>query len=227
MSLYSVHFITLQSSIGENMNIILLGAPGSGKGTEGKLLSTALNIPTISTGDIIRENVKNQTELGKMSEKIMAEGKLVPDELVISLVKDRLQKPDCKNGYILDGFPRTVYQAEQLSTFQNINAAILIDVDVDVIESRIVNRRTCSKCGKIYSKLTYKADVCECGGQLTQRADDNSETVRKRYAVYEEQTKPLIDYYQKQGILSSVKGEGSPEDVHVNVMKLLGNLEAK
>ena len=194
------------------MFIILLGAPGCGKGTAGKKIEKTYQIPTISTGDLLRENIKNGTELGKMAKSIMDDGKLVPDNLVVDLIRERLKNSDCKNGCIFDGFPRTIAQAEMLDELVKIDKVVLIDVDRQIIKDRILSRRTCSGCAKIFNTSTYSSDICDvCGEKLIIRADDNEEAIEKRFDTYENQTKPLIDYYQTKNLLSVVKGQESPD----------------
>lgn len=206
------------------MKIILLGAPGCGKGTQSALIKEKYNLPHISTGDIFRENIKNETELGKLAKSYMDNGALVPDSLTCDLVKDRLSKEDCKNGFILDGFPRTIAQAEALDTFSDIDRAILIDVDFDIIVARLSGRRTCPVCKNIYNTSSYNSEYCECGEKLIQRDDDKEETIRKRLSTYESQTYPLIEYYKKCNKLSVVKGKDYPEETFKDVEKVLETL---
>lgn len=203
------------------MRFILLGAPGCGKGTQAKLLSKSLCIPHISTGDLFRENIKNKTELGIKVEEIISKGNLVPDDLTIELVKDRLNNPDTKNGFILDGFPRTIYQANALDKI-GIDYAILIDVELDTILNRILYRRTCKSCGEIFNVKDKSIEKCnKCGGELYQRQDDNLETVTRRFKEYEEKTSPLVDYYKKQNKLLIVKGNDLPENVNDYILKIV------
>ena len=206
------------------MNIILLGAPGSGKGTQAARISEKYSLVHISTGDIFRENIKNQTELGKTAKSYIDQGYLVPDEVTISMVKDRLLREDCKNGVLLDGFPRTVAQAEALEKFATIDKVIDIDVPYDLIIDRIVNRRSCLACGGTFNVKTLSdASKCPtCGQQLTQRADDNEETVTERITVYDKQTKPLVDFYSAKGVLVRVNGNQSIDDVFADVVKVIG-----
>ena len=179
------------------MNIIMLGAPGSGKGTMAKLIASDFEIPHISTGDIFRENIKNQTEIGKQAKELIDKGELVPDEITIKIVENRLKENDCQKGFILDGFPRNIAQAKALETFAKIDRVILLDVSDEEIERRIVGRRACKNCGEIYNLETYDKQTCEkCGGELYQRDDDKLETVRHRLQVYKKQTAPLIEYYR-------------------------------
>lgn len=204
------------------MRFIMLGAPGAGKGTHALLLSKEYNIPQISTGDILRSHIKNETDLGKKAKKYMDKGLLVPDELVVEIVKKRIQEEDCKEGFILDGFPRTIPQAEALDKALEelaiaLDKVVNIDVPDEVIIKRMAGRRVCSNCGASYhieNKKPLKENICdECGSELKQREDDKEETVRKRLQVYEEQTKPLIEYYEKRGILLTIEGDGSVEEI--------------
>lgn len=197
------------------MKIIMLGAPGAGKGTHAKKITEKFGIPAISTGDIFRENIKNGTELGKKAKEYMDAGNLVPDELVCDLVVDRLKQDDCKNGYILDGFPRTIPQAEALTAAlakddDAIDYALEIFIEDQAIIDRMSGRRVCKSCGATYHVVNIPPKtegVCdECDGELIVRDDDAPETVKKRIDVYHEQTAPLIDYYKKQGILKVIDG---------------------
>ena len=197
------------------MKIIMLGAPGAGKGTHAKKITEKFGIPAISTGDIFRANIKNRTELGKKAKEYMDAGNLVPDELVCDLVVDRLKQDDCKNGYILDGFPRTIPQAEALTAAlakndDAIDYALEIFIEDQAIIDRMSGRRVCKSCGATYHVVNIPPKtegVCdECDGELIVRDDDAPETVKKRLDVYHEQTAPLIDYYKKQGILKVIDG---------------------
>ncbi|MBP1751756.1 MAG: adk [Geobacteraceae bacterium] len=212
------------------MNLIFLGPPGAGKGTQAKLLSARYEIPQISTGDILRASVREQTPMGSRAKSYMDSGSLVPDEVVVGIVEERLQKEDCKKGFILDGFPRTIAQADSLkvtldSIGKNIQHVISIAVDNEELLTRITGRRTCEKCGKGYHvsfdppKTQGKCDVC--GGDLCQRDDDKEETMRKRLTVYDLQTEPLIEYYSKQSLLRTVPGTGSIEDIQKSIVKIL------
>ena len=208
------------------MNIIMLGAPGAGKGTQAAVLCEHFNIPTISTGNIIREALRTGTEMGLKAKSFMDAGKLVPDEVVIGIVKDRLQEDDCKAGYILDGFPRTIPQAEALDEMgANIDCVIDIEVQDDVIVNRLSGRRVCEKCGRPYhtESLKPKVDgVCDdCGGALVQRKDDHPDTVLARLDVYHKETEPLVDYYKKQGKLVDVEGQDSVEDTTALILKAI------
>ncbi len=213
------------------MNLILLGPPGAGKGTQAKRLIDAYGIPQISTGDMLREAVKNQTQLGLEAKKYMDAGQLVPDEVVIGLVKERLAQPDCAKGFMLDGFPRTVAQAEELDKVlaemgKAIDHVISIEVPNEELIGRLTGRRTCRNCGAGYHvifdppKVEGKCD--KCGGELYQRDDDNEATVANRLKVYESQTKPLIDYYQTKGLLRPIDGVGSIDDIFARIKAVLG-----
>ncbi len=209
------------------MKLILLGAPGAGKGTQAELICKKLSIPTISTGNILREAIKNKTERGIMAKSFMDAGKLVPDEVVVGIVSERLLSDDCKNGFILDGMPRTVAQAEALDEMGvEIDVVISIEVDDSVIETRMSGRRVCESCGASYHtehKKPKSDGVCDsCGGKLVLRADDAPETVRDRLSVYHKQTEPLIAFYESKGILKSVKGSDGISDTTRRVFEALG-----
>lgn len=213
------------------MKIIMLGAPGAGKGTQAKKIAEKYSIPHISTGDIFRANIKNGTELGKKAKEYMDQGLLVPDELTCDLVMDRIQQDDCKNGFVLDGFPRTIPQAEALDEALNkIGQKMDYAIDVDVPDENIVNRmggrRACLSCGATYHiqfNPTKEEGICDaCGAQTVLRDDDKPETVQKRLTVYHDQTQPLIDYYKKQDILRSVDGTQPMEAVFDAVIGILG-----
>ena len=206
------------------MNIILLGAPGAGKGTQASKIAEHYGILHISTGDIFRANIKGGTEIGKLAKSYIDAGKLVPDEVTCDIVKDRLTWEDAKSGYMLDGFPRNLFQAEQLDTFAKVDLCLNIDVDEALLMDRICGRRVCS-CGESYhiSTLNGATTCAKCGGEFYQRADDNPETVKTRLDTYNTQTAPLIDFYKKQGKLQSVtSGEGSPDEVFEQIKKILG-----
>lgn len=199
------------------MKLILLGAPGAGKGTQAEIICQKLSIPAISTGNIIREALKNGTEMGKKAKSYMDEGKLVPDDVVIGIIKERLSQDDCCKGFILDGFPRTIPQAEALDVMGvNIDRVISIEVADEKIAQRMSGRRVCEKCGASYHllyKKPAKEDVCDvCGGKLVRRKDDAPETVLDRLKVYHEQTEPLKDYYAKSGKLRTVEGQEEVAD---------------
>ena len=213
------------------MKIVMLGAPGAGKGTQAKMIAAKYQIPHISTGDIFRANIKHGTELGKKAKSYMDQGLLVPDELTVDLVIDRLAQDDCKNGYILDGFPRTIPQAEALDAAlaklgEKMDYAIDVDVPDENIVSRMSGRRACTGCGATYHIVynpSKKGECCEvCGEKLILRDDDKPETVQKRLNVYHEQTQPLIDYYTKQSILRTVDGTQDMNDVFAEIVKILG-----
>ena len=213
------------------MRIIMLGAPGAGKGTQAKEIADKYQIPHISTGDIFRMNIKEGTELGKKAKTFMDQGALVPDELTVALVVDRIQKEDCKNGFVLDGFPRTIPQAEALDKkLAEMEEKMDYAIDVDVPDENIVNRmggrRACVNCGSTYhivSIPTKVEGICDkCGNEVVLRDDDKPETVQKRLKVYHEQTQPLIDYYNSQGILKSVNGVRPMEDVFAEIVRILG-----
>ena len=213
------------------MKIIMLGAPGAGKGTQAKQIAAKYNIPHISTGDIFRANIKNGTELGKKAKTYMDQGALVPDELTCDLVMDRIQQDDCKNGFVLDGFPRTIPQAEALDKAlsaigDSVDYAINVEVPDENIIQRMSGRRACVGCGATYhivynpTKVEGKCDAC--GADLILRDDDKPETVEKRLNVYHEQTQPLIDYYKNKGILKEVDGTVDMNDVFAAITDILG-----
>ncbi|MBQ7831454.1 MAG: adenylate kinase [Clostridia bacterium] len=205
------------------MNIILLGAPGAGKGTQASRISDNYKLPHISTGDIFRENIKNQTPIGLLAKSFIDQGQLVPDEVTCKIVEERISREDCKNGYMLDGFPRTIAQAEALDKITNIDLVINIDVDFSLLLDRLCGRRVCKDCGESYhvSRLNGETKCARCGGDLYQRKDDNPETVQSRLDVYNAQTAPLIEYYTKKGIIFNVVGNTTPEDVYAEVSKKL------
>lgn len=206
------------------MNLILLGAPGAGKGTQAEVICNTLHIPAISTGNILREAIKNETALGMEAKSYMDGGKLVPDEIVINILKERLQQDDCQNGFILDGFPRTVPQAEALDQM-NIRIDRVIDIEVpdEKITARLSGRRVCESCGASYHtmyKPSREEGVCDaCGGKTVQRKDDHPDTVKERLRVYHEQTEPLIDYYTKTGKLVVVEGQEEVADTTALTLK--------
>ena len=212
------------------MKIVMLGAPGAGKGTQAKMIASKYQVPHISTGDIFRANIKNGTELGKKAKEYMDQGLLVPDELTVDLVIDRLSQDDCKKGYILDGFPRTIPQAEALDAAlakrgEKMDFAIDVDVPDENIISRMSGRRACTGCGATYHIVynpSKKGDTCEvCGETLILRDDDKPETVQKRLIVYHDQTQPLIDYYTGQNILKTVDGTQYMNDVFAAITEIL------
>ncbi len=213
------------------MKIIMLGAPGAGKGTQAKKIAAKYGIPHISTGDIFRANIKGGTELGMKAKTFMDQGMLVPDEITIGMLMDRIHEEDCKNGYVLDGFPRTIPQAESLTEAlkgmgEAIDYAVNVDVPDENIVSRMGGRRACVACGATYH-VEFNAPktegVCDtCGEKLVLRDDDKPETVQKRLNVYHEQTQPLIDYYQNAGVLKEVDGTKNMEAVFLDIVSILG-----
>lgn len=216
------------------LRAVLLGPPGAGKGTQAVRLVEKYEIPHISTGDIFRKNIKEGTELGKKAQEYMNAGALVPDELVVDLVKDRLQQDDCKNGFLLDGFPRTIFQAEKLDEFlsesnQKMDIVINLKVEKEALIKRLTGRRVCKDCGASYHIVNLppkKEGVCDiCGGELIQRKDDNIETVENRINVYEDQTAPLIGYYKEAGSLVDFDGEASLDEVFDAIVQAIGEQE--
>ena len=213
------------------MKIIMLGAPGAGKGTQADMICSKYNVPHISTGDIFRANIKNGTELGMTAKGYMDRGELVPDSLVVDLVIDRIHQDDCENGYVLDGFPRTIPQAEALDAAlanagEAVDYAINVDVPDENIVTRMSGRRACVKCGATYH-VKYNAPAVEgicdnCGSELIQREDDKPETVLNRLSVYHEQTQPLIDYYDGKGIVKNIDGTKDLNDVFADITAILG-----
>ena len=206
------------------MNIIFLGPPGAGKGTQAQKICDALNIPQISTGDILRRAMKEGTETGKKAKSYIDAGQLVPDEVIIDIVKERLVMDDCRNGYILDGFPRTVPQAEALDTFATINSVIELDVKDEELVNRLSGRRVCLKCGATYhiSMLGGTTTCDKCGEELIQRNDDKAETVLNRLKVYHDQTAPLIGYYEQKGLLKKIDGAQGMEKTTQAILEALG-----
>ena len=214
------------------MKIIMLGAPGAGKGTQAKKIAEKYSIPHISTGDIFRANIKNNTELGKKAKTYMDKGELVPDELVVDLIMDRFKEADCVNGYVLDGFPRTVAQAEALQEFlvsrnENLDTALCIEVPSSFILERMTGRRVCLSCGASYHVKFNPPSVegvCDvCGDNVIQRKDDVEETVKERLDVYERQTQPLIDFYKEKNLLSTVDGTKAINEVFESICNILGS----
>ncbi|MRZ81929.1 adenylate kinase [Paeniclostridium sordellii] len=214
------------------MRIILLGPPGAGKGTQAAGIVEKYNIPHISTGDIFRKNIKEGTELGKKAKGFIDQGLLVPDELTVGLVTDRISQPDCKNGFMLDGFPRNVAQAQHLDKYLkevgiSLDKVVNIEVDKDILVGRAVGRRICKSCGATYHvefnppKVDGVCDVC--GGELYQRVDDNEETVSKRIQVYLDETKPLVNYYSQEGIIANINGQQSIDKVFADIVNALGS----
>lgn len=215
----------------DRLFVVLLGGPGAGKGTQAERLSEALGIPQVSTGDLFRENLKNETELGLLAKGYMERGELVPDEVTVGMVRERLSRPDAAPGAILDGFPRTIAQAEALESLlidlgNELAVVPYIKVPEDVLLARLAGRWTCRKCGAMYHQLfspPKKAGVCDkCGGELYQRPDDTPETQRHRIEVYSDQTAPLIDYYRRKGLLVEVDGRPGIDEIQA---ELLGVIE--
>ena len=206
------------------MNIILLGAPGAGKGTQATKLVDKYQIPHISTGDIFRYNIKNSTPIGVVAKSYIDKGQLVPDEVTVEIVKQRLSQSDVEVGYLLDGFPRNIFHAEELDKFAEIDKVIDISVNLDKLVKRITGRRVCSKCGESYhvDRLNGVTTCSRCGADLIQRADDNEATVKNRLQVYKDQTEPLIDYYKKAGKLVSVDGDKAIDEVFASIVEILG-----
>lgn len=213
------------------MKIIMLGAPGAGKGTQAKMIAEKYSIPHVSTGDIFRANIKNGTELGKQAKEYMDAGKLVPDELTVKILLDRVAQDDCKNGYVLDGFPRTIPQAEVLENALNelgdkIDFAVNVDVPDENIVRRMSGRRACLKCGATYhiEHIPPKQEgICDtCGSELVLRDDDKPETVQNRLKVYHEQTQPLIDFYTERKVLKTVDGTKDMKEVFADIIEILG-----
>ena len=213
------------------MKIIMLGAPGAGKGTQAKMIAEKYSVPHVSTGDIFRANIKNQTELGMEAKKYMDQGQLVPDELTVKILLDRVAQPDCKNGYVLDGFPRTIPQAEVLDEAlaklnESIDYAINVDVPDENIVRRMSGRRACVNCGATYHIEHIppkKEGICDtCGNEWIRRDDDKPETVLNRLKVYHEQTQPLIDFYTNKNVLKTVDGTVDMKDVFDAIVAILG-----
>ncbi|MGI6737355.1 MAG: adenylate kinase [Anaerovoracaceae bacterium] len=212
------------------MNLVLLGPPGAGKGTQAAMIKEKFSIPHISTGDIFRENIKNKTELGRKAEEYMSRGELVPDALVIEIALDRLGRDDCRSGFLLDGFPRTVEQARALDQFladkgDRLDRVLDIMVGEEILVDRLITRRVCKNCGATYNikgMPPKKEGICDrCGGELIQRADDTEETVRNRIKVYESQTKPLVDYYEKAGSIAHLDGTIGLQPLFDKIVELL------
>ena len=209
------------------MNVLLLGAPGAGKGTQATKISDSYRLPHISTGDIFRANIKGGTPIGLVAKSYIDKGLLVPDEVTCKIVENRLQEDDCKVGYLLDGFPRNLSQAEALDKITKIDAVINIDIDVSLLMERLCGRRVCKDCGESYhiSTLNGATNCSRCGGELYQRKDDNPETVGSRLEVYEKQTAPLIDYYTRKGLIINIQGNDTPQGVFESIQKELDKLK--
>lgn len=213
------------------LRLILLGPPGAGKGTQAAKIVEKYNIPHISTGDIFRKNIKEGTELGKKAQEYMNKGELVPDLLVIEIAVSRLSEEDCKNGFLLDGFPRTVYQAEEFDKYLlernlSIDKVLKIEIDKDILMTRLIGRRVCKHCGATYHVINMPSKIegiCDvCGGELYQRADDAEATVENRIEVYNAQTMPLVEYYEKTKILAHIDGAAGLEEVFDKIVSVLG-----
>lgn len=203
------------------MKLILLGAPGAGKGSQATKISSEYGIPHISTGDVFRANIAQGTELGLYAKSFIEKGELVPDQVVVDIVADRIKRADCQKGFLLDGFPRTIAQAEALGKLTEIDKVINIEVDFALIVKRITGRRMC-ECGEIYHISTYNKDVCaKCGKQLYQRKDDTEDTVKNRLDIYTKQTTPLIEYYRNKGILVDVDGNRTIQQTFEDVKEIL------
>lgn len=216
------------------MNLILLGPPGSGKGTQSHFLKATLKIPSVSTGDLLRQASRQKTGLGVQAEKFINKGRLVPDDIIIDIIKERLAKKDCEKGYILDGFPRTVAQAKALDEMlleksEKLDAVVNFSVEDDELIRRLSGRRICKECGATfnmeYSPPAEKGICDHCGGELYQRSDDKKQTIQERLKVYKQLTAPVIDYYGKEGVLKNVSGIGQTREVYTQLMKALNLLE--
>lgn len=211
---------------GRTMKLVLIGAPAAGKGTQAARLVEHYSIAHISTGDMLREEVAKETELGKEAKAIMNAGGLVPDEIIIAMVKERIKKDDCKNGFILDGFPRTVVQAEKLDEMVTLDKVVYINAPDEVMLERLTARQTCPKCGATYNKLFLPpktAGICDkCGAELTQRKDDTVEAGKARIATFHEQSEPLVEFYTKKGILFEVDGTAAIDDITKAIIEGLG-----
>ena len=204
------------------MNVIFLGPPGSGKGTMAVRVGKEMNLAHISTGDMLRAEMKAGSELGKLAKSYIDKGALVPDQVIIDMMGERMKADDAKGGVLLDGFPRTVAQAEALDAIASIDAVINLEVDVQVIVDRVLARRVCEECGEVHSTKTHSGAQCgKCGGSLITRADDNEETVRERFRVYEEQTAPLIEFYSKRGLVENVDGTMPIEEEAAYIVEVL------
>ncbi|MDO5111879.1 MAG: adenylate kinase [Clostridia bacterium] len=207
------------------MKLIFLGAPGAGKGTQADMLCEAVGIPHISTGDMLRKQMREGTELGRQAKAVIEAGGLVGDDIIIGMVKDRIAEPDCKNGFLLDGFPRTIAQADALSALTDIDMAVDIDVPTERLVARISGRRMCPGCGATFHVSTYAKETCDkCGATLYIRDDDKPETVKNRIDVYNANTQPLIAYYENKGILKRVDGDKKPDEVLAQIRTLTETL---
>jgi adenylate kinase len=211
------------------MKLVIFGPPSAGKGTQAQKLSKQYGIPQVATGDLLRKAVADKTPLGLKIKSYLDQGKLGPDEVIVQLIKERVAKPDCKNGFLLDGFPRTMGQAKELERMTDIDLVLSIVVDFDALVERAVGRRTCPKCSAVYHvkfNPPMNEGVCEkCGSKLIQRDDDKEETVRNRLKVYQEQTAPLIEYYRKKGKLVDIDGSGGIDAVYSQMVKAISNMK--
>ncbi len=208
------------------MQIVFLGPPGAGKGTQAAFACSEYGLAHISTGDLLRAELKTETDLSKEIKAYLEKGELVPDQLIVQMVRERLQQEDCKNGFLLDGFPRTVPQADALGEFVKLDAVINIDVPAEKLANRIANRRVCRNCSATFTvdELEDALHCSQCNGEVYQREDDQYETVMNRLRVFESQTAPLVEYYQAKGLLTSVDGNQSVEDVRLQIFNALGSL---
>ena len=203
------------------MKLIFLGPPGAGKGTQAVKIAERYGIAHISTGDMLRAEMREGTELGKAAKDLIDRGELVPDDVILGMVKNRIQQDDCKNGFLFDGFPRTIAQAEALGKISGIDFVINLDVPTERLISRISGRRMCPECGAAYHTSKHPGPKCDCGATLYQRDDDKEETVRNRLVVYERSTKPLIEYYEKKGLLHTVNGDADVDVVDGLIVEVL------
>jgi adenylate kinase len=211
------------------MKLIFLGAPGAGKGTIAKMTAEKYSIPQISTGDLFRENMAGETELGKKAKEFIDKGELVPDEITVGMLKERIAKEDCQKGYILDGFPRTIPQAEAFESIDKVDKVINFEVTEETVMKRLTTRRTCKGCGAIFNVVTIPPKVegvCDkCGGELVQRSDETEEVIKNRLVVYHEQTAPLVDFYRKKGLIADVDANPTgPEPIFAETVKVLQKL---
>ncbi len=208
------------------MKIIIYGAPGAGKGSQADMLVERYHIPHISTGDILRQNIKEGTPVGKLAKEYIDKGELVPDEVILALIQNRLQEKDCEQGYLFDGFPRTLEQAKALDRISKVDAVLNLNVDLALLMNRLTGRRTCSRCGQPYhvSTLGGSTKCAKCGGELVQRADDTEATVSNRLQVYLNSCEPLLQYYRDKGVLYDVDGNGSIAQVTENLSRVLDTL---
>ena len=211
------------------MKLVIFGPPSAGKGTQAQKLSKMYNIPQIATGDLLREHVAKKTPIGIRVKEILDAGKLGPDDLIVQIIKDRVSQPDCRNGYLLDGFPRTMNQAKELEKMTDVDLVLNIGVDTELLVERAVGRRICPKCAAVYHvkfNPPKKAGVCDkCGSQLVQRDDDKEETVRKRLKVYRDQTEPLIEHFRKTGKLADIDGSLGIDGVFAQMVRAVDRLE--